>query len=106
MHRASSTSWVAATVTFYIPAPVLPAARLTLRRFSGQNSLNIGPIDSIFLAMGRGDKGTYEETSRNSIGEVTEEKSTAASGSAGKSTGQNGQSSSQEASSTAQDCRY
>ena len=56
--------------------------------------------------MGGGDKGKAVKISSSPIGEVTEKKSPAASGSAGKSTAQSGRSSSQEASSTVQDCGY
>ena len=78
--------WTTTTTTTTIPAPVLPAARLTLRRFSSQNSLTIGPIDSIFLVMVIGDKGTAAKTRSTSIAGGTEEKSPATSDSAGKST--------------------
>lgn len=87
----------------HIPPPVLPAAPLTLCRFSGHNSLSKPPIGLIFLAMGRGDKRTIAKTSGTRIDGVSAEKPTATSDSAGRSTAQNGRSSSREASSTVQD---
>ena len=45
-----------------IPAPVLPAARLSLRRFFGDNSFHRTPIGLILVAMGRGLNVTAAET--------------------------------------------
>lgn len=89
-----------------IPARVLPTARLTLRQFSGHNSLNTPLISLVFLAMGRGFKRTALKTSKNPIDGLSTEKSTAASGSAGRSTALSGHSYSREVSSTVQKHRY
>ena len=91
------------TTTTNIPVPVLAAARLTRRRFSGSNSLRKRVIDLILLAMGRPNKGTTSKTNSTPIGGVSEEKSTAASTNVGRSTAQCGHSLSKEESSITQD---
>ena len=45
-----------------IPAPVLPAARLTLRRFSGHNSFHKTSTGLILVGMRRGLKGAVTKT--------------------------------------------